>query len=53
MTLAFALGILSPIMTKILVSKEYFETWQYMPYLYLGVGFNAIAGFLGVKISKR
>jgi O-antigen/teichoic acid export membrane protein len=53
MVLAFALGILSPIMTKILVSKEYFETWQYMPYLYLGVGFNAIAGFLGLKYQKE
>lgn len=53
MTLAFILGILSPLMTKILVSKEYFETWQYMPYLYLGVGFNAIAGFLGLKYQKE
>lgn len=53
MALAFALGILSPFMTKILVSKEYFETWQYMPYLYLGVGFNAIAGFLGLKYQKE
>ncbi|MDP9960034.1 lipopolysaccharide biosynthesis protein [Chryseobacterium lathyri] len=53
MALAFTLGILSPVMTKILVSKEYFETWQYMPYLYLGVGFNAIAGFLGLKYQKE
>lgn len=53
MALAFTLGILSPLMTKILVSKEYFETWQYMPYLYLGVGFNAIAGFLGLKYQKE
>jgi len=53
MVLAFILGILSPLMTKILVSKEYFETWQYMPYLYLGVGFNAIAGFLGLKYQKE
>lgn len=53
MALAFTLGILSPFMTKILVSKEYFETWQYMPYLYLGVGFNAIAGFLGLKYQKE
>lgn len=53
MALAFTLGILSPLMTKILVSKEYFETWEYMPYLYLGVGFNAIAGFLGLKYQKE
>jgi len=53
MALAFILGILSPLMTKILVSKEYFDTWQYMPYLYLGVGFNAIAGFLGLKYQKE
>jgi O-antigen/teichoic acid export membrane protein len=53
MALAFTLGILSPVMTKILVSREYFETWQYMPYLYLGVGFNAIAGFLGLKYQKE
>ena len=53
LALAFTLGILSPVMTKILVSKEYFETWQYMPYLYLGVGFNAIAGFLGLKYQKE
>ncbi|MBB6329152.1 O-antigen/teichoic acid export membrane protein [Chryseobacterium sediminis] len=53
MALAFILGILSPLMTKVLVSKEYFETWQYMPYLYLGVGFNAIAGFLGLKYQKE
>lgn len=53
MILAFILGILSPLMTEILVSKEYFETWQYMPYLYLGVGFNAIAGFLGLKYQKE
>jgi O-antigen/teichoic acid export membrane protein len=53
MALAFTLGILSPLMTKVLVSKEYFETWQYMPYLYLGVGFNAIAGFLGLKYQKE
>lgn len=53
LALAFTLGILSPLMTKILVSKEYFETWEYMPYLYLGVGFNAIAGFLGLKYQKE
>ncbi|MDQ0782144.1 lipopolysaccharide biosynthesis protein [Chryseobacterium sp. W4I1] len=52
-TLAFILGVISPFMTKILVSKEYFESWQYMPYLYLGVGFNAIAGFLGLKYQKE
>lgn len=53
LALAFTLGILSPLMTRILVSKEYFETWEYMPYLYLGVGFNAIAGFLGLKYQKE
>lgn len=53
LALAFILGILSPLMTKILVSREYFDTWQYMPYLYLGVGFNAIAGFLGLKYQKE
>ncbi|WP_374463669.1 lipopolysaccharide biosynthesis protein [Chryseobacterium sp.] len=52
-TLAFILGVASPIMTKILVSKEYFEAWEYMPYLYLGVGFNAIAGFLGLKYQRE
>ncbi|THV59011.1 lipopolysaccharide biosynthesis protein [Chryseobacterium candidae] len=52
-TLAFFLGMVSPVMTKILVSKEYFEAWQYMPFLYLGVGFNAIAGFLGLKYQKE
>lgn len=52
-SLAFILGVASPIMTKILVSKEYFEAWEYMPYLYLGVGFNAIAGFLGLKYQRE
>ncbi|MGV0922707.1 lipopolysaccharide biosynthesis protein [Empedobacter tilapiae] len=50
---AFILGALSPVMTKFLVADNYFETWQFMPYLFLGVGFNAIAGFLGLKYQQN
>ncbi|WP_067146661.1 lipopolysaccharide biosynthesis protein [Pseudotamlana agarivorans] len=51
--LVFGLALFSPLMTKILVAEEYFITWQYIPFLYLGVGFNAIAGFLGLKYQKK
>jgi len=52
LVLAILLGMISPLITKILVADEYFSTWEYMPYLYLGVAYNAIAGFLGLKYQK-
>lgn len=51
-TLATILGVLSPWVTGWLVADEYYESWKYMPMLYLGVCFNAIAGFLGLYYQR-
>ncbi|HAU53108.1 MAG TPA: hypothetical protein DCW66_07985 [Sphingobacterium sp.] len=52
LAIALLLSVLSPIMTKLLVADKYFDTWRYMPFLFLGVSYNAIGAFIGLAYQK-
>jgi O-antigen/teichoic acid export membrane protein len=43
----------APIYTKYLVSEKFYEAWQYMPFLYLGVGFNTLAALISLVHQKN
>ncbi|WP_129539768.1 lipopolysaccharide biosynthesis protein [Flavobacterium sp. 140616W15] len=43
----------APIYTKYVVNNEFYESWKYMPFLYLGVGFNTVAALISLIYQKR
>ncbi|MHA6249626.1 oligosaccharide flippase family protein [Pontibacter sp. CAU 1760] len=55
MELSFVLMLIT--ITKFIVSisidKEFYSSWQYMPFLYLGVAFSAFASFLGTGYLRE
>ncbi|MFH6944313.1 lipopolysaccharide biosynthesis protein [Flavobacterium sp. FlaQc-50] len=42
----------APIYTKYVVNSEFYESWKYMSFLYLGVGFNTIAALISLVYQK-
>nr|WP_315255259.1 oligosaccharide flippase family protein [uncultured Flavobacterium sp.] len=42
----------APIYTKYVVNNEFYESWKYMPFLYLGVGFNTVAALISLIYQK-
>lgn len=45
--------VVSPIFTKFIVSDTFYESWRYMGYLFIGVGFNTIGALLGLVYQKK
>ncbi|WP_210645575.1 lipopolysaccharide biosynthesis protein [Flavobacterium flabelliforme] len=43
----------APIYTKFLVNYEFYDSWKYMAFLYLGVGFNTIATLISLIYQKK
>lgn len=39
---------LSKSIVKLIIQQTYFESWQYMSILYIAIGFQALANFLGI-----
>lgn len=39
--------IFSKLLMKLLVSNNYFESWQYIPFLLLGIIYSSLSGFIG------
>lgn len=37
------------VIMKVLVSNSFYEAWKYVPFLFLGAVFSALAGFLGTN----
>ncbi len=53
-TVSSALIFTCRIFTKILVSKEYFDSWQYVPVLIIGTAFSCLVNFLAsVYIAEK
>lgn len=42
----------APIYTKYIVDLAFYESWKFMPFLYLGVGFNTIAALISLIYQK-
>ncbi|MBF4485996.1 polysaccharide biosynthesis C-terminal domain-containing protein [Flavobacterium sp. CSZ] len=42
----------APIYTKYIVNSEFYESWRFMPFLYLGVGFNTVAALISLIYQK-
>ncbi|WP_337967387.1 polysaccharide biosynthesis C-terminal domain-containing protein [uncultured Flavobacterium sp.] len=42
----------APIYTKYIVNSEFYESWRFMPFLYLGVGFNTLAALISLIYQK-
>lgn len=52
-SLIFVLIASSKIMVGYLVDSRFTESWRYMPFLYLGVGFASFASYVGVGYLKE
>lgn len=52
-SLILLLSVAAPLYTKILVDKTFYSAWQFMPMLYLGVGFNTVAALIGLVYQKN
>lgn len=53
LVLILILSIGAPIYTKFLVEKSFYESWVYMPLLYLGVGTNTMAALISLIYQKE
>ncbi|QGK76854.1 lipopolysaccharide biosynthesis protein [Flavobacterium sp. SLB02] len=42
----------APIYTKYVVNSEFYESWRFMSFLYLGVGFNTVATLISLIHQK-
>ncbi len=47
------LSVGSPIYVKFMVEDSFYEAWMYMPFLFLGVGFNTLASVIGIIYQKE
>lgn len=47
LSLTIMLVLLSRTTIELLVSKDFYEAWKYMPLLYIGVAVSSLAAFLG------
>lgn len=52
-SLVLLLSLGAPIYTKFFVSSDFYIAWEYMPFLYLGVGFNTIAALISIVYQKE
>jgi len=52
-SLILMLIVTAPFYMRIIVSKEFYESWPYMPFLYLGVGFNTLGALFGLIYQKN
>ena len=43
----------APIYTKFIVNNDFYESWKYMGFLYLGVGFNTMATLISLIYQKN
>ncbi|MFL1894424.1 lipopolysaccharide biosynthesis protein [Aquimarina sp. 2-A2] len=43
----------APLYSKILIDNNFYESWVYMPLLFLGVGFNSIATLVSLVFQKE
>lgn len=57
MILEFSIVILltsvSMYLVHYVISQEFYESWRYMPFLYLGVAFSSFAAFMGAGYLKN
>lgn len=51
--LIVCLIVLAPIITKFMVSPDFYESWKYMGFLFIGVGFNTLGALLGMYFQKN
>ncbi|SDM67794.1 oligosaccharide flippase family protein [Siphonobacter aquaeclarae] len=52
-SLIFLLIAGSRFMVEYFIDARYLESWQYMPFLYLGVAFSSFAAYVGVGYQKE
>ncbi|WP_439291310.1 lipopolysaccharide biosynthesis protein [Lonepinella koalarum] len=46
-SLILLLSVTAPVYARYLISSDFYIAWRYMPLIYLGVGFSAIASIIG------
>ena len=51
--LILVLILWSPIITKLVVSPNFYESWKYMGFLFIGVGLNTLGSVLGFFYLKK
>lgn len=55
LSLVILFSVLSPLIVQVALSSEYYESWKYMPLLYLGAGLSAVSSYVGFgyQITKN